>query len=385
MKHRILYVNPNSLMGGGEINQLALVTHIDRDRFEVEAVVGGDGPYVDALRSAGIQTTVIKFACLRIRSRRLPRPAAVAELHRHFQRTRPHLVHSASLTEDHHSCVAALRARVPVIHDQQTIVRRALLFDKWRARHSAAIICISNAIRQSLLRNGMAAPVVDTICSGVDPGIHKDVDAFRIRRELSLSGCDVVGMASRLAPEKGHGCFLEAAAMLKDRFPICRFVIVGSPMYAPANYESGLRQMAAGLGLNGRVVFTGFRADVLHVIAAMDVFVCASDEEALGRGVLEAMALGKPVVAARAGGVVETVQDGVTGFLVPPRDPVSLASAISTCLTDLDAARRMGLAGKERVRAFYSIQQNVDRVQRLYQRILVPNSGSLPDEPADGR
>jgi len=297
---------------------------------------------------------------------------------------RPHLLHSASLTEDHHSAVAALRARVPVIHDQQTIVTRALLFDKWRARHSAAVICISNAIRESLLRTGVAPPIADVIYSGVDPGIDRAVDSFVVRRELGLDGCKVVGRASRLAPEKGHGCFLQAAAMLMNQFPVCRFVIVGSPMYAPADYESHLRRMTARLGLDGRVIFTGFRSDVLEVMAAMDVFVCAADEEALGRAVLEAMALGKPVVATKAGGLTETVVDGVTGFLVPPRDPAAMASAIATCMANPDTAREMGMRGRERVQTFYSLQQNVDRVQCLYQRILAPSSGSLPDERADG-
>ena len=385
MKHRILYVNPNSLMGGGEINQLALIRHIDRSRFDVQAVVGAGGPYVDALRAAGIQTKVIQFEYLRLGSRRLPTPASVAELYRHVQEDGPHVIHSASLAEDHHSAIAALRARVPMVHDQQTMVPRALLFDKWRARHSAAIICISNAIRDSLLNAGMAAPIVEVIYSGVDPDIHKEVDGLRIRRELNLSGFDVVGIASRLAPEKGHTYFLQAAALLKDKFPNCKFIVVGSPMYAPPEYEVDLREAASSLGLDDQIIFTGFRADVLHVMAAMDVLVCAADEEALGRVVLEAMALGKPVVATRAGGIVETVVDGVTGFLVPPRDPASLASAISACLTDLDAARRMGLKGQERVREFYSIHQNADRVQRLYRRILEPASGGSPDERADGR
>jgi len=230
----------------------------------------------------------------------------------------------------------------------------------------------------------MAAPIVDVICSGVDPAVRESVDPLSVRRELGLDGCEVVGMASRLAPEKGHGCFLQAAAMLMNQFPVCRFVIVGSPMYAPADYESHLRRMTARLGLDGRVIFTGFRPDVLEVMAAMDVFVCAADEEALGRAVLEAMALGKPVVATKAGGLTETVVDGVTGFLVPPRDPAAMASAIATCMANPDTAREMGMRGRERVQTFYSLQQNVDRVQCLYQRILAPSSGSLPDERADG-
>ena len=385
MKTKILYVSPNSLLGGGEIHQMTLITGIDANAYEVEVVVAADGPYAEELRARGINTSVVPLSCVRVRSRRFPTPLSLARLCRHVIAAKPDLIHSSSLPADHHTALVAARARVPVVHDVQTIMYRALLFDRWRARHSTALVCVSNAIRESVQRVGISAPIIEVIYNGVDPDLHKNVDALKIRRELNLSGCDIIGIASRLAPEKGHEYFLQAAALLKDKFPSCRFLIVGGPMYAPAGYETHLKQVALTLGLENRVIFTGFRKDVLDAMAAMDVLVCAADEEALGRVVLEAMALGKPVVATRAGGPPEIVDDGVTGLLVPPRDAESLAAALSTCLSDLDGARRMGLQGQQKVQAQFATQQTVEKLQNLYERILAHSLRRQPDESPDGR
>jgi len=291
-------------------------------------------------------------------------------------------------------------ANVPVIHDAQTIIYRTMplrpknrrageqesrrlslfhlftylsspvLYMRWRAASSARVICISHAIRDAMARAGLPTHNTEVIYSGVDPGIRGKANGPRAREELDLVGRDVVGIASRLSPEKGQEIFLRAAAALKDRFPNARFLIAGGPIYAPRDYEAHLKQLALSLGLVGRVVFTGFRKDALDVIDATDVMVCAADEEALGRVVLEAMALAKPVIATRAGGPCETVEDGVTGLLVPPRDFASLAEAIAKLLSDMDVARCMGKLGEQRAARLYTLSQNIQKVQELYRRIL---------------
>ena len=384
MKRKILYVSPNSLMGGGEINQMLLIANLDPATYDVEVVVGGQGPYADELRKKGVRVSVLPMPCLRLRSRRLPSPVSLILLYRHLLDVKPHLVHSSSLPEDHHSALAARLARVPVVHDVQTIVHRAHGLDRWRAAHSAAVICISRAIRQSVARARLAAPMTEVIYSGVDVEAAHNADGLKVRRELNLSACDVIGIASRLSPEKGQEYFLQAAASLKDRFPNARFLVAGGPLYAPAHYDDHLKHLACKLGLGSQAIFTGFRGDILNVMAAMDVLVCAADQEALGRVVLEAMALGKPVIATRAGGPMEIVEHGVTGFLVPPRDAAALAGAISTCLSDLDAARRMGHTGRERAQTLYTIRNNVRQVHRLYDEILTPAARRRPDEHPHG-
>ena len=367
---KILYVSPNSLLGGGEINQMLLAGHVDKRTFDVEVVVCSEGPYADELRRLDIPVTVLPARPVRFRSRKAPSPASALRLLRHIRRVKPDLVHSSSLPEDYHSAIAAWMAKVPVVHDAQTIVHRTMPLDRWRAAKSARVICISNAIRNALARAKISIHNTEIIYSGVDMQSTRSADGPRIRRELGLTGHEVVGIASRLSPEKGQAHFLRAAASLKGRFPNARFLIAGGALYAPQGYETYLHQLSFGLGLTDQVIFTGFRKDVLDVIDAMDVLVCAADEEALGRVVLEAMALAKPVIATKAGGPCETVEDGVTGVLVPPKHAASLAGAIAGLLSDAAAARRMGTLGRERALRLYTLEQNVAKVQELYHAIL---------------
>jgi len=369
-KTRIMYVSPNSLLGGGEINQMLLASNVDRSAFDVEVAVCDDGPYAEELRRRGIAATVVPMPPLRLRSRSAPSPLSVFRLYRHIGRVRPDIVHSSSLPADHHSAIAGRAANVPVIHDAQTIIYRAMPLERWRAASSARVICISHAIRKAMARAGLPTHNTEVIYSGVDPGIRGKADGPRARRKFDLVGRDVIGIASRLSPEKGHENFLRAAAALKDRFPNARFLVAGGAIYAPREYEARLKQLAINLGLVGRVVFTGFRKDALDLIDATDVMVCAADEEALGRVVLEAMALAKPVIATKAGGPCETVEDGVTGLLVPPGNFSALAEAIAKLLSDMDGARRMGKLGQQRAARLYTLRQNVEKVQDLYRRVL---------------
>lgn len=369
-RKKILYVSPNSLLGGGEINQMLLMSNVDEHAFDVEAVVSAEGPYAEELRRRNIAVTVIPMEPVRLRSRKAPSPAAAFRLFRHVRRLAADLIHSSSLPEDHHSAAAGLMARVPVIHDAQTIIHRRMPFDRWRAASSARVICISRAIQSSLARAGLPTHNTEIIYSGMDPLISETADRLKIRSEFSLENRDVVGIASRLSPEKGQEHFLRAAASVMDRFPNARFLIAGSAMYAPDGYDAYLEQLAGKLGLADRVIFTGFRRDALDVIHATDVFVCAADEEALGRVVLEAMALGKPVIATDAGGPRETIEDGTTGLLVPPKDFRSLAEAMARLLSDMSAAREMGARGKRRAADLYTLTQNVEKVQQLYHEVL---------------
>jgi len=365
-----MYISPNALLGGGEINQMLLAEHLDRNRYVPEVVVSADGPYADELRLRNIDVHVLPIKPIRVRSRRLPSPAAVLMLYRHIRRRRPAIVHSSSLPEDLHSSVAARLAGVPVIHDVQTMLYRSAPFDRWRASTSARVICISHAIRNSMARVRLPTHNTEVIYSGVDMAVHGRADGRAFRDEFALGNAPVVGIASRLSPEKGHDYFLRAAAALKERFPNALFLVVGGTTYAPRQYEMYLKDLCHALGLDKRVVFTGFRRDALSAIAAMDVLVCAADEEALGRVVLEAMALGKPVIATRAGGPCETVEDGVTGVLVRPKDARALAIAIANTLDNLESAREMGQRGRQRAAERYSIEQNVEKVQEVYRVVL---------------
>jgi glycosyltransferase involved in cell wall biosynthesis len=190
----------------------------------------------------------------------------------------------------------------------------------------------------------------------------------------------LVGVVARLEPEKGHPTLLEAWPKLLESVPDAHLIVVGE-----GSQRDALEAQAASLGLLGsdpgepssalgrRVIFTGRRDDVPAVTAALEVAVLPSYREAQGLSILEAMALSRPVVASRVGGIPEMIEDGLSGLLVPPRNPDALARAISRLLLDHPYADTLGRAGRELVHERFCVELMVRAVESIY-------DGSIADE-----
>jgi glycosyltransferase involved in cell wall biosynthesis len=172
---------------------------------------------------------------------------------------------------------------------------------------------------------------------------------------------------------KGWRDVLAAAALLAPEFPALRTAIVACRDEAQRAQVAGA---ARDLGIGGRVLAVGFRRDMPDVLAAADVVTDMSYEGLGITGTLrEAMALGVPVAASRAGGNPELVVDGESGLLVAPRDPASLAGAVRRLLTDRELGARLARAGRERVRRGFSNEVRLDRMEALYQKLLDERRG----------
>ncbi len=166
---------------------------------------------------------------------------------------------------------------------------------------------------------------------------------------------------ARLDKQKDHASLLEAARLVPDAV----FVLVGD---GPLREE--LEDRATRLGVEERVLFLGWREDIPEVLACADLFVLPSLYEGLPLALLEAMAAGLPIVATAIGGTSEAVVDGVTGLLVPPGEPRSLAAAIRRALDDEGLARRLGAASRERVRREFSAAAMARRTVSIYEECL---------------
>jgi L-malate glycosyltransferase len=165
-------------------------------------------------------------------------------------------------------------------------------------------------------------------------------------------------------PHKGQRHLVDSALLVLADVPDARFVIAGEGELRPS-----LERQIKEHHLEKHVLLTGFRPDVLSLHKAFDIFVMSSITEGLGTSLLDAMAAGKPVVATAVGGIPEVVVDGETGFLVPPRDHDAMAGAIVRLLTDEPLRRRMGEAGRARVRARFSAERMVQDTMKVYQRV----------------
>jgi glycosyltransferase involved in cell wall biosynthesis len=194
-----------------------------------------------------------------------------------------------------------------------------------------------------------------------DPQLVKK--SFGIERD-SL----VVGTVANIRPEKGYPYLVEAARLVLDQRPDVRFLFVGREK-KPGELIR-LEEQAKHLGIRDKIIFTGFRPDALQIIAAFDVFTLSSIWEAFAITILEAMALGKPVVATNVGGCPEAIDEGVNGFLVAPRHPEQLASRILYLLNDEVLRSRMGDEGRNKVINNFSVECVVRKVEQIYLSIV---------------
>jgi len=218
------------------------------------------------------------------------------------------------------------------------------------------------------------------IRSGVDLGAVTALDDAA-RRALRAAegvpdGRPVVSLDQRLSPPKTPLVFVSALSRILAERPDAVAWIVGDGPLRPA-----VEAAVAEAGVGARVRFLGVRKDVAAVLSASDVLVHSSGREGLPRVVLEALAIGTPVVATAVGGVPDAVADGVTGRLVPPEDPGALAGAVLATLADPAGAARQAQAGRTAVRAF-SARQMLDEQHALYQRLLARRGIPLAAQPA---
>jgi glycosyltransferase involved in cell wall biosynthesis len=188
----------------------------------------------------------------------------------------------------------------------------------------------------------------------------------RLRSKWALKQDEaVVGIVSKLWEGKGHAVLIEAFKLVREKIKNAKLVIVGEGYL----YNELLR-MVDGNGLRESVLFTGFQMDVSEIIATFDVAVLPSFFEGMGRVILEAMAMEKPVVASRVGGIPDLIDQGTNGLLVRPGDARELADALEKVLTDKGLARKLGRQGRKRMKNQFSADIMVQSIERLYRELL---------------
>ena len=183
----------------------------------------------------------------------------------------------------------------------------------------------------------------------------------------------VLGYVGRIMPEKDLETWLRAAAVVGQRYPEAQFVLVGEGR--DASTLSQLQRLATDLGIGARVHFPGYRAQLLPVYAAFDLFVLTSRREGLPNSVLEAMAMGLPVVTTDVAGTKELVVHGQTGFVLPQGDVQGLAQAMLSLVDNTQLRQCLGRAGRQRVEQEFSFTGRLQRIEALYARLL----GLLPE------
>ena len=237
------------------------------------------------------------------------------------------------------------------------------------ARRAGALVAVSEADRRKMTSVERIPPEKTRfIPNGIPARPPRDRPAD-VRSTLGLlPDQPVVGMVANLRPQKAYDVLIRATALLRDALPDVKLLIVGSDDDEGTQMPP-LAELVRALDLRETVAFLGKRDDVFDVIDTFDVAVLSSDYEGSPLAVMEYMEAAKAVVATRVGGVPDLVVDGVTGLLVEPRDPESLAEAILGLLRDPVRARAMGQAGRERRLREFSIEATTEKVEALYEEL----------------
>lgn len=293
-------------------------------------------------------------------------------------RTGVDILHSQH-SRDLHLAVPALhiaRSGIPLLLSKRvgSYVPKRDLFHRYLYRRVQRVLAVSEVIRTNVLATTPLTPDrVLTLHDAVDTArFHPSRgDRSRIRTEFGIApGTVCIGCVGRFSPGKGHEDLLHAAAMLRSRGTAFSMLIAGEASRGEEAYERSVRSLCAALGLEKVVVFAGFRRDVPDLMAAFDIFAFPSHAEAFGVGLIEAMALERPVVSTDCDGVLDIVQEGETGLRVSPRNAAALAQALERLIRDPALRASMGKAGRSRVERFFDRTIQTDRLEALYAELL---------------
>lgn len=287
---------------------------------------------------------------------------AVVRLAGLIRREKVALVHTHSSVDAWVGGCAARLTRIPVVRSRHVSIpiRRGL--NPVYTRLADRIITSGDAIRRLVLAGGVRPEAVVALPAGVDlqrftPGVPSDAVVAEFGRVHP-----VIGSIAMFRGSKGHRHLLDAFGILRGDFPDARLLLVGDGIR-----RQWVEDLVRERGLAPAVRFTGFRREVADLLRLMDCFALASTRtEGVPQSLLQAMAVGVPVVASAVGGIPEVVTDGESGLLVEPEDPVALAGAIARVLRDPEAALRRARAARRLVEARYSHDRCVDRLLALY-------------------
>jgi glycosyltransferase involved in cell wall biosynthesis len=372
---RILFLSHVSSLGGGELSLLDLVASLNPARISCRVLLPGPGELARGLEELGVPWDSCPDLC------RLHRPQGVRQfaqqagslvrvglaLRRQLRHHPPHLLHANSTTAALFALALPRHLPCPVIwHLRDLAVPSAV--KSWLARRCTRVVVPSAACRRIL---GEVIPAkIEWIPNGIQISL-----ALPSRPEppLAPGAGSWVAVVGQLAPWKGHGLAIEVARRVRDRLPGTRFALLGDDRFGdhPCAADE-LRRRVRELGLEDTVFLLGHRKDVDSVLAASALLLHPAYPEPFGRVVVEALAVGCPVVAfAGDHGPAEIVRHGIDGLLVEPRSPQALATAVCDLLADHPRRQRLAAAGKERA-ATFNRKLMARRMEAVYASILEP-------------
>jgi len=381
---RVLFLSNTADHDGAGVSLLLLLRHLDKSRFTPVAVFPGEGPLRNEIEQLGIITyTIIPAWWFRSDSGLLPLCKALClealaspQLVRIVMKERIDLVYTNTMVM-FSGAIASLVTRKPHIWHVRELVAGnpdliSLLPQRWLfrliPRWSKRVIANSRATAAQFA--GLETRGVQIIHNGVDLEDYPERPDAPV--DLDAGTGWLVGVVGTLQKRKGQDDAIRAAAMARETIPELILLVVGE---GNATYTDYLHELTRHLSADEGVVFTGHRNDVPELLPTLKALLVPSWEEPFGRVAIEAMAAGVPVVGTNAGGLKEIIQDGVTGFLVPPHDPAALKDRILFLHAHPAEREVMGRTGKSLVRESFDVRNHARKVEQVMAQALRERKG----------
>ncbi|MGQ0603344.1 MAG: glycosyltransferase family 4 protein [Anaerolineales bacterium] len=405
-RQRVLYIEQASGVGGSVISLYRLVRALNRERYEPIVLLQRPSELAARFRALGVEVLVLDEAAADTRATNTSAPyrrdiaawlmrfsssaahvyselraityflgnelPAALRISRIVRNRRIDLVHLNNQPNSNHSgLVAAWLNRLACVCHVRDYNPPTML-DRWLTRRIDYLVFISREMERRV-QQAVPGQRGEVVYDGLDlEASETPATAQMTRKLLGLSAEDfVIGNIGRLTPWKGQDVFLRALAYARTQAPRLKALIVGEPdPPTDTAYQDQLLALTHELGLKDIVTFTGFRADVPKLISAMDVVVHSSTApEPFGLVIIEGMACGKPVIATRAGGVLDIVEDGRQGVLVPVGDERAMAEAMIRLALNPQWTDQLGRQARQRVETHFTASQFARAIESVYQRL----------------
>ena len=356
---RILHIDTERGWRGGERQALWLAAELRRlGHPSIVAARPGE-----PLAQRAVQADLEVAACA-------PRfeadPRAAMRLRRLVRNRRIELIHAHTAHALGLAAIATIGSGVPVVAARRVDFHlRDNFGTRWKYGRAAAVIAISRAVADILAADGIGRAKIAIVPDGTD--VHRRIAPASAATLSALGvkqGAPLVIQVAQLVPHKDPLNFVRAVAAARERVPGIQALLVGE-----GELRMSIENTIRALGLTGVLHVAGYRNDADALLAASDVVVLSSREEGMGSVLLDALLLGKPIVATRAGGIPEVIEQGMSGLLAPVADSRALGENISKLLTNHELAQRLGTEARARAAAF-SVERMTERTLAVYARVI---------------
>lgn len=394
---KVLVIGHDAALGGAQRSLLEILERLAPDNFLPVVLVPGPGPFVKAVRSHGLKCQwgltqrwvffkkpMTASVLLRKPWRLFMHPYLLALislvtlpvriilLAALAKKEGVGLVYSNTITVLDGALLARILGVPHVWHLRETVAGNPDLsfpfslgwLPGFVLGWSDCVIVNSHALQRQLF-GADGYEKVRVIWNGVD--LNMDTEVRPALLAGVPTGVSLTATCGRLHERKGIPVYLAAVARLQQGYPDAHHLVIGE---GQPEYLRLLRDEVARLGLSGQVHFLGYRLDVSEVLAGVDVLVSAATLEPFGRTLIEAMALGVPVIATRSGGPEEIIVDGESGFLVETNDELTITERMSRLLGDHELSRAMGAAGRRRVMNYFDLSKTVAGIEKVFEQVL---------------